>query len=234
MSGNASSCSICKGAGYLRANVPYGHPQFGKPVACACKEAERAEKRRQQLSDLSNLAAFRDKGFANFNKRVPGLQEAFREATTFAQRPTDWLLLVGPNGCGKTHLAAAIANQCLLQGLLVLFVIAPDLLDHLRATFSPSSTVAYDEQFWLVREAEVLVIDDLGAEQSTPWAGEKLFQLFNHRYNWHLPTVITTNNLGLNAVDARISSRLSDTSLVRKVTINMAGDYRPHQYPPKL
>ena len=229
----ASTCPICKGAGYLRADVPYDHPQFGKTIACACKEAERAEKRRQQLYELSNLAAFRDKDFSNFNKRVPGVQEAFREAAAFAQHPNGWLLLVGPNGCGKTHLAAAIANRCLLQGVLVLFVTAPDLLDHLRATFTPTSTVAYDQLFWLVREAEVLVIDDLGAEQSTPWAGEKLFQLFNHRYNWHLPTVITANEPGLQAVDARISSRLSDTGLVRKVTIDEAGDYRPHQTPPK-
>src|SRR5437763_6566379 len=129
MSRIASICPICKGAGYLRADVPYGHPQFGKPIACACKEAECAEMRRQQLNELSNLAAFRDKGFANFNKRVPGVLEAFRAATAFAQHPTGWLLLIGSNGCGKTHLAAAIASQCLLQGSLVLFITAPDLLD---------------------------------------------------------------------------------------------------------
>src|SRR5258708_30636231 len=113
MSRIARICTICKGAGYLRADVLYGHPQFGKPIACVCKETEQAEMRRQQLYELSNLAAFRDKVFANFNRRVPGVLEAYREAFAFAQRPTGWLLLVGPNGCGKTHLAAAIANQCL-------------------------------------------------------------------------------------------------------------------------
>src|SRR5258708_23391639 len=111
--------------------------------------------RRQQLYELSNLAAFRDKVFANFNRRVPGVLEAYREAFAFAQRPTGWLLLVGPNGCGKTHLAAAIANQCLLQGALFLSVTAPDLLDHLREAFAPTSTMSYHKLFWLVREAAV-------------------------------------------------------------------------------
>src|SRR6266480_3269328 len=52
------TCPICKGAGYLRADVPYGHPSFGKPIACECKEAERKAKRRQQLQEMSDLGAF--------------------------------------------------------------------------------------------------------------------------------------------------------------------------------
>jgi DNA replication protein DnaC len=223
-------CQICKGTGYLRADVPYGHPQFGKPIACACKQAEWAEKRKQQLATMSNLEAFRDKDFTNFNWRVPGVQEAFHEARAFAQNPEGWLFLVGPNGCGKTHLAAAIANQCLLHEMAVLFVTAPDLLDHLRATFAPTSPVAYDEMFWRVRGAEILVIDDIGAELPTPWAGEKLFQLINHRYNLRLPTVITANADGLKALDTRICSRLADKALVQAVMMDQAGDYRPYNH----
>lgn len=222
-------CQICYGAGYLRADVPYGHPQFGKPIACVCKQAEWAEKRKQQLAAMSNLEAFRDKDFLGFNWRVPGVQEAFREALSFAQCYEGWLLLVGPNGCGKTHLAAAIANYCLSLEKEILFITAPDLLDHLRATFAPTSPVAYDKLFWHVREAETLVIDDLGSEQSSSWAEEKLFQLFNHRYNWRLPTVITANANGLKDVDVRISSRLSDTGLVRTVVMDEAEDYRPYK-----
>lgn len=221
-------CPKCRGAGYLRADVPFGHPNFGKPIACECKDAERRERRRQQLRDMSNLDAFRSNSFRTFNPRVPGLYEAYQAATAYAENPLGWLLLVGPNGCGKTHLAAAIANQCLDGGSVVLFAVVPDLLDHLRAAFAPTATEVYDQLFSKMREAEVLVLDDLGAQQSSPWANEKLFQLLNYRYNMSMPTVITANPRGLQGIDERIRSRLSDVSLVTKVTFDRAHDYRPN------
>ena len=64
-----------------------------------------------------------------------------------------------------------------------MFVVVPDLLDHLRATFSPTSTVSYDRRFEEIRTTPLLVLDDLGTQAMTPWAREKLYQLFNHRYN---------------------------------------------------
>ncbi len=223
-----SICPKCRGAGFLRADVPFGHPNFGKPMACDCKEAERKEKRRQQLRDMSNLDAFRSNSFKTFNPRLPGVQEAFHISIEYAQNPDGWLLLVGPNGCGKTHLAAAIANQCLDSGSVVLFAVVPDLLDHLRAAFAPDAAEVYDQLFAKMREAEVLVLDDLGAQQSSPWANEKLFQLFNYRYNLGMPTVVTANPKGLQGIDERIRSRLSDNSLVIPITFNHARDYRPN------
>ncbi len=223
-----SVCPKCRGAGYLRANVPFGHPNFGRPIPCECKEIERKDKRRQQLRDISNLDAFRDRTFRTFNSRVPGVQEAYEVSHDYAQEPEGWLLLVGPNGCGKTHLAAAIANQCLEDGAVVLFQVVPDLLDHLRAAFAPNATEVFDQLFSKMREAEVLILDDLGSQQSSPWANEKLFQLLNYRYNMGMPTVITANPKGLQGVDERIRSRLMDVSLVAQVNFERARDYRPH------
>ncbi len=222
-------CPVCKGAGYLRADVPFGHPNFGKPIACECKEAEWKEKRRQQLRSISNLDAFQDKTFKTFNHTVSGpVQRAYQVAYEYAKEPDGWLVFIGKNGCGKTHLAAAIANRCLARGSLVLFCTVIELLDHLRATFVPTSTEVYDQLFAKMREAELLVLDDLGAQQSSPWANEKLFQLLNYRYNSRIPTIITTNNIGLQAIDERIRSRLVDASLVITVTFDGAYDYRPH------
>ncbi|BCL81619.1 hypothetical protein ccbrp13_40840 [Ktedonobacteria bacterium brp13] len=219
-------CPKCKGAGYLRSNVPFGHPNFGKPIACECKEEERKEKRRQQLRTLSNLDAFRDRNFADFQVNVT-IAEGFNAACNFADDPYGWLVLVGPNGCGKTHLAAAIANQCVDQGAVVLFEAVPDLLDHLRAAFAPTAEEVYDQLFSKMREAELLVLDDLGAQQSTAWANEKLFQLLNYRYNREMPTVVTANQKGIQAIDERIRSRLGDMSLVNYITMDKARDFRP-------
>jgi len=129
----------------------------------------------------------------------------------------------------KTHLAAAIAHEALDRGERVLFAVVPDLLDHLRATFGPQSTVAYDERFELVRSVPLLVLDDLGAESATPWAREKLYQLINHRYNERLSTVMTTN-LKPDMIEPRIYSRLCDPACGIKLTIR-APDYRQRKAP---
>ncbi len=220
-------CPRCKGAGYVREAVPYGHPHFGKAIACECKEAERREKRRQQLRELSNLDDYERKSFQTFDPRVPGVQEAYQAAREFAQMPEGWLLLSGPSGCGKTHLAIAIARQALDSGAVVLFETVPDLLDHLRAAFAPTSDQIYDQLFSKMREAELLILDDLGAHQSSPWATEKLFQLLNYRYNMGMPTVVTANIRALQNVDERIRSRLGDVALVTRVVMDRAQDYRP-------
>lgn len=224
-----SVCPHCKGAGYLRADVPFGHPLFGKPLPCECKRARVNEERRLRLraqSQIDWLAAFREASFETFHYLLPGVQEAYEEALRFARQPQGWLVLEGNNGCGKTHLAVSLAKYCLDEGTIVLFSVVADLLDYLRATFAPNAEEPYDEAFTKMREAELLVLDDLGAEQSTPWANEKLYQLLNYRYNARLPTVITTNKISLVGIENRIRSRLSDKRLVRIVTMTEAQDYR--------
>jgi DNA replication protein DnaC len=227
-------CPLCKGAGYLRANVPVGHQLFGKAQPCACKLARVNEERRRLLreqSQIDRLAAFREALFETFQFLLPGVQEAYEAALQFAHEPQGWLILEGDNGCGKTHLAISIAKHCLNDGAIVLFAVVPDLLDYLRATFAPNAEEPYDEAFLKMREAELLVLDDLGAEHSTPWANEKLFQLLNYRYNGRLATVITTNKIGLAGIENRIRSRLSDKRLVRVVTMGEAQDFRTYAEP---
>ena len=155
------------------------------------------------------------------------LDAGFRAANAFAADPTGWLLLQGANGCGKTHLAAAVANTALARGGSVVFAVIADVLDHLRSTFGPNSSVGYDEVFDLVRDAELLVMDDLGAQQSSPWAQEKLFQLVNYRSLSKLPTVVTTDlsDADLRSRYPRIFARIADPVAGTRVTIR-APHYR--------
>ena len=185
------------------------------------------ERRRDELLNYSTLDAFRDRTFETFDAKVAGVDRAYEAARRFARDPQGWLTLSGAYGSGKTHLAAAIANEALRSGHPVLFKIVPDLLDHLRATFSPNSNVEYDELFERVRTAGLLVLDDLGTESATPWAREKLFQIINYRYNYRQPTVITTNRR-LNEIDDRIRSRMQDAEFCTVVEIG-AEDYRPRR-----
>ena len=225
-------CPICGGVGFLRRDVPVDHPDFGRAVPCVCKLRETQHAGLDDLRKTSGLAHLSEMTFTTFRADGIGLppdkrknlRDAHDTARVFADNPRGWLVLKGGFGSGKTHLAAAIANERLARGEPVLFVVVPDLLDHLRATFAPTSRVTYDERFESVRATPFLILDDLGAQVTTQWAQEKLFQLFNYRYNAQLPTVITTNR-ELEEIDPRLRSRLADTTFCKIVTI-LAPDFR--------
>ena len=216
--GRGSVCPLCGGAGFLSRDVPLGHPEFGKILPCSCQTPRLEAARLADLRTMSNLeatsrytvGAFRPEGAGLTEEMRQNLRKAYETARAFAVEPAGWLLFLGGYGCGKTHLAAAIANEQLACGRGVLFVVVPDLLDHLRATFSPSSNVSYDHRFDEIRTAPFLVLDDLGAQSASPWAKEKLHQLFNYRYNAELPTVLTVAVDMLESIDERLRVRLQD------------------------
>ena len=192
-------CSQCNGSGWVTRRVHIGHPEFGQAIPCSCQKTQDSTSRVAALRRYSNLGALSRISFAATNLEGPlpdtPNQQMFAQgvaaAAQFAEDPQGWLVLTGPSGSGKTHLAVAIANRCIERNQTTFFIVAADLLDHLRATYSPDNPISYDELFEQVRNVPVLVLDDLGMTSATPWAQEKLFQVINHRYNNSLPTVVT-------------------------------------------
>jgi DNA replication protein DnaC len=202
-----------------------GDPDFSKVLILKKQSSS------LQSLDSLDLPLLKKMRFESFELNL-GLQDnerqslegAFNFAKNFAAEPQGWLILQGYNGCGKTHLAAAIANQLRESGKEVLFIVVPDLLDHLRSSFGPDSRVSYDTLFEKIKKVSVLVLDDFGEHSATPWAQEKLYQLINYRYNAQLSTVITTV-LALEDMDGSVSSRLADLKTGTSLRIQ-APDYR--------
>ena len=225
-------CPICGGIGYVRRDLPIDDPAFGKLELCQCSRERAQRSAIQHLFQVSNLEAFGQMTFETFKMvgrsgtKDPNktLEVAYNTAKNYAEHLNGWLLLLGSYGTGKTHLAAAIANFVISLGLPTLFLTVPDLLDWLRATFEKGEDETYAERFDEIRNVRFLVLDDLGTQNATPWAREKLYQIINHRYTLSLPTVITTNQ-DLSTMDERIASRLQDRALVTKIQIS-APDYR--------
>ena len=208
-------CPRCNGSGWVPRRVHIGHPEFGQAIPCSCQETQDADTRTAALRRYSNLGALARITFTTTNLVGPlpdgPSRKMFGEGVTaaarFAEHPQGWLVLTGPSGSGKTHLAVAIANKCIERNQTAFFIVAADLLDHLRAAYSPENPVSYDDLFEQVRNVPVLVLDDLSMANATPWAQEKLFQVINHRYNNTLPTVVTVRG-PLQRLDDSLRTRL--------------------------
>jgi DNA replication protein DnaC len=226
------NCKYCGGLGYLRADVEPGHPDFGKLEACICRRRNIADSVRERLFSLSHLDELKGLTFESFQPhgrkglgefQANSLEIAFNSARHYAQNLNGWLILQGDYGCGKTHLAAAIANYAVSMGVPTLFLTVPDLLDTLRFSYDSLDTT-FEQRFDDIRNAALLILDDFGTQNATGWAQEKLFQIINYRYINRLATVVTTN-LSLEEIEERIRSRLADPELVTRSRI-VASDFR--------
>ncbi len=209
------SCSICKDKGIFTYPVPVDDPLFGKYATCKCRQDFLAADRVRRLRVYSNLGHLTRYTFDTLDPGRVRVEDAafFRTALLaageYAAEPAGWLVLTGPPGSGKTHLAAAIANMLVSKGSIVLFVSASDLLDELRTGYSPENPIPFSEIYQRVSEVDVLFLDALGASSASPWALEKLQQLLSHRFNTKTPTVVTVG-CALAELDPHIAMRLQD------------------------
>jgi len=181
----------------------------------------------KRLSNSMTFDSFSVKGAAGASAaQRRSLSEAHAAAKVFAEAPSGWLYLAGPTGVGKTHLAAAIVGESITQGRDVLYRFVPDLLDDLRRSYGPAGGKSFDHTFNQVRNVDVLVLDDLGAEASTAWAEEKLYQLIVHRHDSMLPTVFTSRTAleTIGGSESLITSRYSEAIVSRLSDANVVAE----------
>jgi DNA replication protein DnaC len=103
------------------------------------------------------------------------------------------VLLMGPSGVGKTHLAVAALKELLRRGHQGLFCDYRELLKEIQASYNPASESTEMKILEPIRSSEVLVLDDLGASKPSDWVRDIVGIVLNARYNERRTTIITTN-----------------------------------------
>ena len=126
-----------------------------------------------------------------------GLKHALKHARKFVDMfpaVAKGLCLIGPPGIGKTHIAVGALRQCILRtSTHGMFYDVRELLKTIRSTYNPVVRTAEMDVLRPVMDAELLVLDDLGAEKPSEWVEETMNLIVNTRYNEKRPTIFTTN-----------------------------------------
>lgn len=200
-------CEVCHDAGFVRLEVEYGDPRFGKAQKCpACTPP---------LEPIGVPADLRGKTFADFDlARNPQMEPAYARVLEVAKGRHDaWCaLLIGSPGLGKSLLAVAA-----LQERWGYFWTWGALQRQIRKLCYSEDGPKMPEEDALRGWQEgqfLLVIDDIGAEKATEWSNGVLFSILNSRYQVDLPTILTTNNI--DALEERVLDRYRVGAVVCK------------------
>lgn len=190
-------CSICEGSGLRVIDRPDG---TRAAVECPCRVSRRGLR---QFEAARIPERYRDCTLENFVTNLDGhshsLQGALIEARGFLRSHAwtldgDGLLITGRVGVGKTHLAVGVLQSLINdRGVKGLFVHYRDLLKQVQNSYNRSAEVTEREILRPIMEAEVLVLDELGAARPTEWVADTVEHILNTRYNDCRTTIITTN-----------------------------------------
>ncbi len=161
---------------------------------CACRAAALA---RARLDAAGVPQRYRDCTLDNFSDNNLSLAKARTAARDFVDAypaVEAGLLLVGPAGRGKTHLACAILSELVTtKGVTGMYVDFSDLLMKIQTSFRPDADLSKESVLTPYGDAEVLVLDELGASKPHPWVLDVLYSLLNTRYNRRRITIATSN-----------------------------------------
>jgi DNA replication protein DnaC len=224
------SCPLCDDTGWK----PDGAGPLRRVVRCDCW---RENIGRERLGTANIPKRYQHCTLGNFTSYNESLQRAVAQARRVADAFPDvskGLFLEGQPGVGKTHLAVAVLKQAIqTTGARGLFYDTRDLLRVIRSTYDPATRTTELDVLRPVMNAELLVLDDLGAEKTSEWVDETMNLIVNTRYNERRLTLFTSNypdipddtepNSLLFRIGARMRSRLHEMC---DFVVLDAADYR--------
>ena len=187
----AASCPECGGTGF-RVSLAGGATRAAR---CECQRHARVDR---LMKEARLPARYQKFDLNRFELRGSSdLRNALSRAMEFVQGYPDLdrgLLLIGPPGAGKTHLAVGILKMLVHEkGAGVLFYDFKDLLQDIRSTYDSTTQLSASAVLDPVVESEVLLLDDLGSVRPTGWGQEMLLHVLTSRYNEARVTLFTTN-----------------------------------------
>jgi DNA replication protein DnaC len=184
------SCPICHDT-HWRSIVADGVEQV---VRCDCW---RGDLTKRLLADARIPPRFLRAELDTFEPDTDTQRAAWRRAAAFVEAfpvVEKGLLFYGPHGVGKTHLAVGILKACIrAKGARAFFFELRELLRLVRDTYNRSVEETEMDVLDPLLKAELLVLDDLGAERTSDWVQETLGLVVNTRYNARRPTIFTSN-----------------------------------------
>jgi DNA replication protein DnaC len=191
-----STCPICGGVGLVRVTSSAGL-WVSRP--CECQELQREERRMAAARIPDRYKDYDLDGFHILHESDPTIGRAYQYARKFVEAyPVDTvgkgLLFTGSIGVGKTHLAVGVLRRLVRErGAKGLFSDYRELLKSIQNSYNPQVATTELELLQPVFNAEVLVLDDLGAQKPNEWVWDTVALILNTRYNNRQTTIITTN-----------------------------------------
>lgn len=229
-------CAVCHDVTQTRVVVEALNIDRVVRCSCSCKRREaeeyearqrqeEVERRRRTCFNVTNMADWTFENDDRQNEKISDAMQKYADNFSKYLESGKGLLLHGPVGTGKTYYAACIANRLIDRGYKVLVTNFARLSNQIQGTWDKQDVIDDLNDFHL------LVIDDLGAERSSEYMQEQIFNIIDSRYRTGKPFIVTTN-LPMEEIKKpqNISTgRIYDRLLQRCFPVEVAGASRRRQ-----